>query len=215
MLMQKSGIPVPSNAVGSTQWAQQRGLIRQPQNRAAGLLGETAGLISPVVASAKAPQSAQGLLRMEQNASSPTSIRRLSERGMAYLPQDELTRVLLEQLKAAKGQKVGLRVIPHDQAQVSVGDALPLSHQWVDGNMTKRKLVGTSSASIGRGTVADIQRAIKNLGIYERGPNGYYFGPKIALIGGDDASTGADVGEKVIKNAKALWVGDHPRFGAE
>lgn len=72
MLMQKAGIPVPSNAVGSTQWAQQRGLIRQPQNRAAGLLGETAGLISPVVVSAKAPQIARGLLQMGENAAKPS-----------------------------------------------------------------------------------------------------------------------------------------------
>ena len=56
------GLPMPRNPVGGSQWMRERGLMREPQNRVAGLLGEAAGNVLPIVAAAKAPQIAQGLL---------------------------------------------------------------------------------------------------------------------------------------------------------
>lgn len=56
------GLPMPRNPVGGSQWMRERGLMREPQNRTAGLLGEAAGGVLPIVAAAKAPQIAQGLL---------------------------------------------------------------------------------------------------------------------------------------------------------
>ena len=56
------GLPMPANPVGGSQWMRERGLMREPQNRVAGLLGEAAGNVLPIVAAAKAPQIAQGLL---------------------------------------------------------------------------------------------------------------------------------------------------------
>jgi hypothetical protein len=56
------GLPMPANPVGGSQWMREKGLTREPQNRTAGLLGEAAGNILPIVAAAKGPQIAQGLL---------------------------------------------------------------------------------------------------------------------------------------------------------
>jgi hypothetical protein len=53
---------MPRNPVGGSQWMREKGLTREPQNRTAGLLGEAAGNVLPIVAAAKGPQIAQGLL---------------------------------------------------------------------------------------------------------------------------------------------------------
>lgn len=47
-------------------------MIREPEGRMAGLLGEAAGMALPIVAAAKAPQIAQGLLQMGENMRAPT-----------------------------------------------------------------------------------------------------------------------------------------------
>ena len=65
--LRKAGVPVPQNAVGGTQWMTERGLRRDVQQSPASLAGETVGLLSPVVAAAKAPQIAKGLLQVEAN----------------------------------------------------------------------------------------------------------------------------------------------------
>jgi hypothetical protein len=80
-LLRKAGVPVPQNAVGGTQWMTERGLRRDVQQSPASLAGETVGLLSPVVAAAKAPQIAKGLLQVEANAMAPSTLPRMSERG--------------------------------------------------------------------------------------------------------------------------------------
>lgn len=62
MGLRKLGVPVPQNALLSSQWMEERGLTRKPKNALAAMAGETVGLLSPVVAAAKAPQIARGLL---------------------------------------------------------------------------------------------------------------------------------------------------------
>lgn len=73
--LRKAGVPVPQNAIGSTEWMKQVGLRRDVPQSAASLAGETVGLLSPAVAAAKAPQIARGLLQMEANAMAPTALR--------------------------------------------------------------------------------------------------------------------------------------------
>jgi hypothetical protein len=80
-LLRKSGIPMPSNPVGGSDWMAQKGLTQEPQNRIAGLLGETAGMAGPMVAAAKAPQIANGLLGMYENAVVPQTLNK--QAGMA------------------------------------------------------------------------------------------------------------------------------------
>lgn len=60
--LRKIGVPVPSNPVLGSEWMRQKGLLADPQNRLAGLLGESAGLSAPIAVAAKAPQIARGLL---------------------------------------------------------------------------------------------------------------------------------------------------------
>lgn len=74
------GVPVGPAPVGGSAWMAQRGLTAQPKNQAAGLAGETLGLLAPTVAAAKAPQIARGLLDAAENAAKPATLGR--QRGV-------------------------------------------------------------------------------------------------------------------------------------
>ena len=71
-LLQKAGLPV-SKPVGGSDWMAERGLTKPVQQNAASLAGQTAGLLSPMVAAAKAPQIARGLLQAGENLAAPTA----------------------------------------------------------------------------------------------------------------------------------------------
>jgi hypothetical protein len=72
--LRKAGFPVPEDPVLSAKWMADRGITVQPQNRVAGMLGETAGLVAPIAAAAKAPQIAAGMLQAGQNLAAPRTL---------------------------------------------------------------------------------------------------------------------------------------------
>ena len=73
-LLRKAGIPVPEDALGSSEWMARKGLTREVPQNAASLAGATAGLLSPMAAAAKAPQIARGLLQAGDNLAAPRTI---------------------------------------------------------------------------------------------------------------------------------------------
>lgn len=66
-LLKKAGIDV-GTPVGGSDWMEQRGLTRPVKQSGASVAGETAGLLSPMLLAAKAPQVAKGLLQIGENA---------------------------------------------------------------------------------------------------------------------------------------------------
>jgi len=72
-LLRKAGIPIPDAPVGGSDWMEQKGFTR-PAQGVGGLLGESVGGVLPIVAAAKAPQIAGGLLAMERNAMAPKTL---------------------------------------------------------------------------------------------------------------------------------------------
>jgi hypothetical protein len=77
-----AGLPMPAAPFGGSQWMRQQGLMRDPQNRTAGLLGEAVGGVLPIVAAAKAPQIARGLLQAGDNLRAPNPMN-TATRGQA------------------------------------------------------------------------------------------------------------------------------------
>jgi len=73
-LLRKGGVPVGDTPIGGEAWMRQKGLMATPENRLAGLLGEGAGLAAPIVAAAKAPEIAGGLLQMGRNLAAPQTM---------------------------------------------------------------------------------------------------------------------------------------------
>lgn len=80
-LLRAAGIPVPQNAIGSSAWMAQHGLTAPVQPGASKVAGETLGLLSPVVAAAKAPQIARGLLQGADNLLAPSTQGAMRQRG--------------------------------------------------------------------------------------------------------------------------------------
>ena len=73
-LLRKGGVNVGDTPIGGEAWMRQKGLMATPENRLAGLLGEGAGLAAPIVAAAKAPEIAGGLLQMGRNLAAPQTL---------------------------------------------------------------------------------------------------------------------------------------------
>lgn len=73
-LLRKAGVPVPSNPLLGSDWMAEKGLTRPVAQSGASLVGETAGLLAPMLAVAKAPQIASGLLGMVDNLSTPSTL---------------------------------------------------------------------------------------------------------------------------------------------
>jgi hypothetical protein len=73
LALRKAGLPMPDdqNVPGSKAWLQSKGLLHEAPVNAASAAGKTLGLLSPIVAQAKAPQISAGLLRMIDNANAP------------------------------------------------------------------------------------------------------------------------------------------------
>jgi len=73
-LLRKGGVDVGEAPIGGEAWMRQKGLMATPENKLAGLLGEGAGLAAPIVAAAKAPEIAGGLLQMGRNLATPQTM---------------------------------------------------------------------------------------------------------------------------------------------
>lgn len=159
------------------------------------------------------PRSALAALGMVGGMADNGAMRAAGMLGQtSTVTKKEMIAQIREALAATGTKRVGLRVLPPDQRGLEVGAVAPPSWKWKNGDYTDKRLPGASAASIGKGTDAEIARALRNLGVFETGPNGFYFGPKVALIQGAGATKGADVGETVIREAQIKWLADNPRW---
>jgi hypothetical protein len=70
----KMGVPVGNAPVGGTEWMKQQGLMRDVEQGPARVLGETAGLLGPAMATQFAPQIAKGLLQAGDNLAAPATL---------------------------------------------------------------------------------------------------------------------------------------------
>lgn len=87
-LLRKAGVPVDT-PIGGSDWMAQKGLTRPVHQSGASLAGETFGLLAPMVAAAKAPQIAGGLLQMADNASIPSKMNK--QAGVVMFPQGKVS----------------------------------------------------------------------------------------------------------------------------
>jgi len=73
-LLRKAGVPMPQNPLLGSDWMAEKGLTKPVAQSASSLMGETAGMLAPFLAAAKAPQIAKGLLQMGENAATPSTL---------------------------------------------------------------------------------------------------------------------------------------------
>lgn len=77
----KTGLQISSSPFMGSDWMAQKGLTRPVQQGVASVLGETAGMVAPMVAAVKAQQIAKALLQMGENAAIPQTLNK--QAGMA------------------------------------------------------------------------------------------------------------------------------------
>ena len=109
----------------------------------------------------------------------------------------------------------GLRVLPDDFTDpVKLGDSVPSSFVWQDGEITDEEIDGISTAGIRRSDLDSVLAAMKNIGVTgKNGPNGYYFGSRVVLVRGDSNGSGQDVGETIIRDPEVLGEWKKPTNG--
>ena len=71
--LNKVGVPVGDRPVGGTRWQEDMGLRREVPMGPARIAGETAGMLSPIAAAARAPQIAAALNQAGRNLAAPTA----------------------------------------------------------------------------------------------------------------------------------------------
>lgn len=113
------------------------------------------------------------------------------------------------------GAAYGIRVIPGDYSdELSPGDSLPPSNRWVDGEDTGEPIAGTSAIRINGSDGDAVLRALKLAGADgNSGPNGFYWGNRVALVKGDSIGSGEDVGEILLKDATIVDLWNKPTKG--
>lgn len=103
-LLKKAGMDI-QNPIGGSDWMESKGLTKKPENKWAGLLGESVGGLAPILAAAKAPQIAKGLLQGADNLAAPRTMNRqlgilnvngMPNRGRDFIQKsaDDLAEVL-------------------------------------------------------------------------------------------------------------------------
>jgi hypothetical protein len=213
--LRKVGVPVGSAPVGGSEWMRSKGFTQPPRNPLLGLVGETLGLSAPIAAAAKAPQIANALNRVAENAAVKPTFRSAQRGGVnlgGAVTEPELAQRIADEIAKIRDPHIGLRVLPPEQAEAAVGDALPHSYRWADGDMTDELLNGASTVGLGEGTLEDIAKALRLAGVFRNGPNGYYYGPKLAIVGGKGMEYGEDVGEAVLHQPTVRALFDNPRW---
>lgn len=128
----------------------------------------------------------------------------------------QISRAMQEKGGGNYGIRVDEKEGPH--AQLGVGESIPSSRQWRNGEPTARKLVGSSAVRLKSSDVGHIKDVLSKMGLDpETKAQSYYFGELVHLIHSmEKPSSGADPGEGVFKNASLVgrwnkrYPGQHP-----
>lgn len=118
------------------------------------------------------------------------------------LTQAEAIEHILSRMRADPMRYFGLRVIEDEAPRI--GSILAPSRRWVNGDPTNRLLSGTSASRIAGASPEEVAKSLRQLGVPEAGPNGYYFGRNALLVGGNEGRRGQDVGEILIRDPRVL-----------
>ena len=120
-LLRKAGVPVGDSPVGGSDWMEKQGLTRPVQQSAASLAGETVGLLGPMVAAAKAPQIAGGLLQAADNASIPTKLNKQVGAINVKALQEQFPTVDFSLMQRGNQATLSKVVVPREQRGQGVG----------------------------------------------------------------------------------------------
>lgn len=120
-LLRKAGMPVPANPVMGSDWMREQGLTAEPKNRNMGLLGEAVGGVVPIVAAAKAPQFARGLLQAGENAAIPRTLNPQAGVINVKALQEQFPSIDFSLMQRGNQATLSKVVVPKDQRGKGLG----------------------------------------------------------------------------------------------
>lgn len=132
-LLRKAGLDV-GEPVGGSDWMARKGLTAQPKNALAGLLGESAGMVAPMLAAAKGPQIANALNRMVDNAAARPTLN--PQAGAVLVPGVEgatAAELLTAQRNAALPVEAGGLGLPAGNTASQRMGAMKMEPGWFRG----------------------------------------------------------------------------------
>jgi hypothetical protein len=176
-LLRKAGINVGDAPFGGSDWMRSKGLTADPENKLAGILGESFGGVAPMLAAVKAPQIANSLLKMGENAAIPSTLNK--QAGVLSIDlKNELEAKYRQMLSDDPYGVYGVRVFSPNQKS-DIGTKLTRSSNWVDGVPKSTKLPGTAVFEL---RPRDAEKAIGAALRYNLGEQGM----KVGLVRGDE-----------------------------
>jgi hypothetical protein len=93
-LLRKSGLPIPQNPIGGSDWAAQQGLTREVPEGLPKAAGETLGLITPMAGTQQgAAAVARGIKQMGENAAAPAMLNK--QAGMLFVAPNPVDKAKL------------------------------------------------------------------------------------------------------------------------
>ncbi len=140
-LLRKAGVNIGDRPIGGSDWMQNKGLTAEPKNKNLGLLGEAIGGATPTIVAAKAPQLANALLKMGENAAIPQTLN--NQAGMLLFHGSNDAKPITkingggvfggifsspsERAALSHGDNLYRMTVP-DSSIMNVGDELPWDH---------------------------------------------------------------------------------------
>ncbi len=169
-LLRKAGVPVPQAPLGGSDWMRNVGLMQEPKERMAGLLGEGIGSALPAVIGAKAPQIARGLLSVADNIAAPTTLNKhagviLFHGSNAGQPIRKVTNGGVfgglfaspsENAAASHGRELYRMTVPDSAVMQGAGD--------VDWDAALK----TANQTLAKGTSSDVAAELADMALYNK-----------------------------------------------
>ena len=123
------------------------------------------------------------------------------KKGIVTTDSDKFNKNIIDIINSNEYSFYGIRVISKNplkekNKKYQIGDILPSSYKWDDGDTTNEKLFGTSAIYVNEFT----KNIINKVSTY------VHNGSQIVLLGSDDIREGNDIGEIEMKNAKVLSI---------
>jgi len=180
-LLRKAGVPMPQNPMLGSDWMAEKGLTKPVAQSGASLMGETAGMLAPFLAAAKAPQIAKGLLQGAENLAAPQTLNKQAGKAFVY-PQDKA--LATAQANAAKSLDKGGLGLPANNTPAQRAQAMGHDLDGFHGMPTPIKGRGFDASMVAKNDYGAIGQ-----GVYiDPSQDASYANTIISLLGGKDGS---------------------------
>ena len=187
-LLKQAGVDV-GTPVGGSDWMRQKGLTKEPEGKFGGLLGETVGGLAPILAAAKAPQIARGLLQGGANLAAPRKMNTQAGQVFVYPQEKALATAQANAAKPVSEGGLGLAAnnTPLERAR-AMGFEDDIFHGQAQPNPKREYIEGLGSVVVDQPALSPITQLKSGAGNAE---GGAFFGVNDPFVANGYAGNGA------------------------